>query len=125
MPSLPVFDEKESAILNTLYEIGNGSHSSYTLAQHLNPRVQIGTPAFGVAFTEVRSATERLIARGLVRGERFAGADGIYFNELKLTPKGERAAIQHRQAAEGLKSMEEALDEVNELLLPKKSEEKK
>jgi hypothetical protein len=33
-----------------------------------------------------RDATEVLIAKGLVRGERLKGADGIYFNDLKLTP---------------------------------------
>jgi hypothetical protein len=121
----PAFDANEGAILSALYEIGSGTHTSYSLARELNPTVEMSTPAAGLAFTETRSATERLIARGLVRGERFKGADGIYFNELKLTPKGERSAIQHRQAAESLKSMEDTLDEVKEILEGKKPEEEK
>jgi hypothetical protein len=120
------FDDKEGAILNVLYEIGSGTHTSYTLARHLNPTVQMSTPAAGVAFSETRSATERLIARGLVRGERFSGADGVYFNELKLTPKGERTAIQHRQASQGIRAVEEAVEEVEAILEePKKLEDKK
>ena len=77
----------------------------------------MGTPPFGVAFAETRDATERLIARGLVRGKRFSGADGIYFNELKLTPKGERMAIQHRTtAAENKQALAEAIKDANSVV---------
>jgi hypothetical protein len=54
MKRSPVFDGKEGAILNVLYEIGSGTHTSHTLARHLNPTVQMSTPAAGVAFTETR-----------------------------------------------------------------------
>jgi hypothetical protein len=99
----PVFDEKEGAILSAMYEVPNGTYDSYTLTWKLNPTVQAGTPPAGVAFGETREATERLIVRGLVRGERLSGADGVYFKKLKLTPKGEQAAIQQRKQAEEAK----------------------
>ncbi len=98
-----VFDEKESAILLAMYEEANGHYDSYSLAWKLNPAVQVGTPAAEAAFTETRDATERLIERGFVRGERLKGADGVYFKGLKLTPKGEQAAITHRKQVEDLK----------------------
>jgi hypothetical protein len=94
------FDDKEVAILSAMYEVENGTYDSYTLMQKLNPTVQVGTPPAGLAFAETRDATERLIVRGLVRGERLAGADGVYFSKLKLTPKGEQSAIQQRRQAE-------------------------
>jgi hypothetical protein len=100
MKAHPVFDEKETAILFAIYEDANGTYTSYSLAWKLNPTVQVGTPPAGIAFAKTRDATEQLIARGLVSGERFKGADGVYFNKLKLTPKGERTAIQQRKTAE-------------------------
>ena len=86
----PVFDDKESAILLAIYEEANGYYDSYTLAWKLNPTVKLGTPEAESAFKGTRDATERLIERGFVRGERLKGADGVYFKELKLTPKGEQ-----------------------------------
>jgi|GEM_PF-3153543 len=93
----PVFDEKESAILLAMYEVANGTYTSYTLAKTLNPTIQPGTPPERTAFIKTRDATERLIVRGLVRGERLNGADGVYFKDMKLTPKGEQLAIQQRK----------------------------
>jgi hypothetical protein len=107
----PVFDDKESAILIAMYEAENNTYTSYTLAWKLNPTVQVGTPPAAVAFAETRDATERLIVRGLVHGERFTGADGVYFNKLKLTSKGERAAIQQKKT---VKENEKALADVVE-----------
>lgn len=113
----PVFDDKEGAALIAMYEIGDGTYTSYTLAWKLNPAVGVGTPPAGVAFAETRDATERLIVRGLVRGKRFSGADGIYFNELKLTPKGERMAIQYRKtSADNKKALAEAIKEANSVM---------
>ena len=99
----PAFDAKEAAILVAMYEAGNATFTSYTLAWTLNPTVARGTPAALAAFTEARDATERLIVQGLVKGKRFTGADGVYFNDLQLTPKGERSAIQQRQTNEETK----------------------
>jgi len=109
------FDDKETAILFAMYEVANGTYTSYTLAWKLNPTVQVGTPPAEVAFTETRDATERLIARGLVSGgERLPGANGVYFSKLKLTSKGARAAIQQRNTAEGEKVSAEKAKELKE-----------
>jgi hypothetical protein len=98
------FDDKETAILTTMYNAENGTYTSYTLAWKLNPIVQVGTLPSTVAFAETRDTTEKLIARGLVSGgKRLTGADGVYFNKLKLTAKGQRAAIQARDTAEKTK----------------------
>ena len=65
--------------------------------------------AEAVSVRQLRDATERLIVRDLVRGERLPGANGVYFNRLKLTPKGQRAAIQHRnEVQEAKKALAEA-----------------
>jgi hypothetical protein len=74
------FNENQGAVLSAMYEVKNGTYDSYTLAQKLNPTIQGGTPAASRAFAETREATEGLIGRGLVRGERLAGADGVYFH---------------------------------------------
>src|SRR5258707_7376957 len=99
----PVFDDKESAVLLALYEVADGTYTSYTLAWKLNPAAQVGTPTAAAAFAETRDATERLIVRGLVRGKRSTGADGVYFDKLKLTTKGEQNANQHRKDYEETK----------------------
>ncbi|HEY6249914.1 MAG TPA: hypothetical protein VI685_08120 [Candidatus Angelobacter sp.] len=98
----PVFDSTESAILLAMYEEANGFYDSYSLTWKLNPSVTIGSPDAEKAFKGTRDATENLIERGFVRGERQKGADGVYFKELKLTPEGERTAISHRKEVERL-----------------------
>jgi len=99
------FDKTEGAILVALYEAPNDAYSSYTLAQALNPSVRVSTPAALASFVDTRAGTERLMVRGLVRaGQRDSGADGVYFNKLRLTPKGEKAAIQHRETLEKTKA---------------------
>ena len=98
----PVFDGTESAILLAMYEEGNGYYDSYSLAWKLNTGVKVPSPEAERAFKGTRDATENLIERGFVRGERLKGADGIYFKELKLTPEGERTAISHRKEVERL-----------------------
>jgi hypothetical protein len=99
----PVFGDKESAILLAMYEEANGYYDSYTLAWKLNPEVKVGTPEAEAAFKGTRDATERMIERGFVRGDRLKGADGVYFKQLKLTPKGEQTAISHRKEVEDFK----------------------
>jgi hypothetical protein len=91
----PAFNKSESAILIAIYEEPNVPYTSYTLARKLSPTTKVGTPDHGVAFTETRDTTEELIVRGLVRGKRLKGADGIYFNDLKLTTKGERQRFKN------------------------------
>lgn len=107
-----MFDDKEGAVLIALYDVSDGTYTSYMLAWKLNPTVQAGTPSASAAFAETRDATKRLIARALVRGKRSTGADGIYFDKLMLTAKGEQTAIQHRKDLEETKK---ALEEFNSL----------
>jgi hypothetical protein len=99
----PVFNDDESAILLAMYEEANGYYDSYTLTWKLNPGVTVPSPDAEKAFKGTRDATESLVERGFVRGERFKGADGVYFKELKLTLDGERTAISHRKEVEKLK----------------------
>ena len=94
----PVFDDRESGVLLELYQTANGTHTSYTLAWKLNPTVQVPSPEALTAFRETRDATEKLIAKGLVGSkERHVGKDGVYFNGLRLTAKGQKAAIVWRE----------------------------
>jgi hypothetical protein len=99
----PAFDEKEAAILLAMYEVEDGTYTSYTLARELNPTVEMGTASALTAFTETRDATERLVVRSLVRGERLRGANGVYFDKLKLTTKGQQSAIQQKTTVEATK----------------------
>jgi hypothetical protein len=105
---IPGFDGLEVAILNAMYEVENGTYSSYMLFQVLHPDVASGTEAAAAAFTQTRDTTEQLIAKGLVGGERKKGADGVYFERLKLTTKGEQTAIQVRNE---IKKLEKDLPE--------------
>jgi hypothetical protein len=90
------FSEKEETVLQELYSVSDGSYNLYALAWRVYPQVQVGTAAAEEAFKDVRNTVEQLIARGIVRGKRLTGADGIYFDELKLTAKGERKAIESK-----------------------------
>jgi hypothetical protein len=110
----PVFDYAESAILLAMYQEANGYYDSYSITLKLNPTVRVSTPEAEKAFTGTRDATERLIEHGFVRGERFKGADGVYFKELKLTPKGEQTAISHKKQAENFeKELPKIMKEAN------------
>jgi hypothetical protein len=52
-----------------------------------------------------------------VRGERFRGANGVYFNELELTTKGDQAAIRQRTTVKDIKeAVDEAASMANALL---------
>jgi len=82
------FDKTEEAVLNALNERADVSYSSQTLYLMIHPEVRPGTGPAGEAFVRVRDATERLIARDLVRGGRLNGVDGVCFDALKLTKKG-------------------------------------
>lgn len=113
MKRSPVLDDNESIVLLAMYEVENGTYTSYTLARELNPTVEMNTPAALAAFTETRDATEQLIGRGFVRGERLKGADGVYFEKLKLTAKGEQMAIQQRENVKRMKAMNALVKELN------------
>jgi hypothetical protein len=92
----PVFDGTEGDVLIEIYECPDVPFSSYTLTQSLNPNLQTATPEYRTAFAHVNSVIEDHFVRGLIRGKRSKSADGVFFNNLKLTDKGVRAAIQGR-----------------------------
>lgn len=120
----PAFNDNESAILLAIYEDPDVSHSSYTLNQKLNPTVKEITSlddeasAYGTAFADTGEAIEELIVRGLIRGKRSKGADGIYWDDLKLTNKGEQAAIQERRRVAQFKKESPELDKQADALAP-------
>jgi hypothetical protein len=91
------FDGTEGDVLIALYKWPDVTFSSHTLTQRLNPNLQITAPEYRTAFAHVSSVIEKHIGRELIRGKRSRNADGLFFNNLKLTNKGERAAIQVRK----------------------------
>ncbi|MGD0128538.1 MAG: hypothetical protein ABSF46_24535 [Terriglobia bacterium] len=92
----PVFDGTEGDVLIEIYECPDVPVSSYTLTQRLNPNLQTTTPEYRTALAHVSSVIEDLFVRRLIRGKPSKSADGVFFNNLKLTDKGVRAAIQER-----------------------------
>lgn len=98
------FGWNEGKILDAMYEVADGTYDLNMLIRKIEPTVQTGTPEAGKAVAEVRDAIERLIMRGYMRGQRTTGVDGVYFKKLRLTPKGERAAIKQRKEIEDLKN---------------------
>jgi hypothetical protein len=58
--------------------------------------------------------------------KRSTGADGVYFDKLKLTAKGEQTAIQHRKdSEETTKALAEAIKEANSVVADKQKKDKK
>ena len=90
------FDGAEGDVLIVVYECPDVPFSTYTLTERLNPSLQINTLEYRAAFAQIRRVIEGHIVRGLIRGKRSKSADGIFFENLKLTYKGEQAAIQER-----------------------------
>lgn len=93
----PEFEGTEGGILDEIYEWPDVTFSSHSLTQRLNPNLQVTAPEYHTAFAHVSSVIEEHIVRGLIRGERSRNADGVFFNNLKLTYKGEQAAIGVRK----------------------------
>jgi len=113
----PVFEGTEGDILIEIYECPDVPFSSYTLTQRLNPNLQITTPEYRTAFAHVSSVVEDHYARGLIQGKRSKSADGVFFDNLKLTYKGEQAAIgvrKRRTLPEKVKQLLDVLDLIRE-----------
>ena len=106
----PVFDGTEGDVLIEIYEWPDVPFSSYTLTQRLNPNLQTTTPEYRTAFAHVNSVIEDHFVRGLIRGKRSKSADGVFFNKLKLTYKGEQAAIQERNRRTLAEEVKQLLD---------------
>jgi hypothetical protein len=91
------FNGTEGDVLITIYERPDITFSSHTLTQRLNPNLQITALEYRTAFAHVSSAVENHYVRGLIRGKRSRNDDGVFFNNLKLTYKGEQSAIQEQE----------------------------
>jgi hypothetical protein len=103
-----IFDGTEGDVLIEICKCPDVPFSSYTLTQRLNPNLQTTTPEYRTALADVSSVIEDLFVRRLIRGKPSKSADGLFFNNLKLTDKGVRAAIQERNRRteqEGLKQL--------------------
>jgi hypothetical protein len=87
-------------ILIELYERPDLTFSSHTLTQKLNPNLATSDPEYRTAFAHVNSAIETHLGSGLLQGKRSRHDDGVFFKDLKLTRKGEKAAIQERDQRE-------------------------
>ena len=111
----PINQDEADALIG-LYEFPNGAYNTYTLALKLHPTAKAGTPEAHTAFIKTRESTEQLIARGLVQGERARGVDGVYFNALKLTTKGEQSAILERTEAERSKKDREKSESLKQTI---------
>ena len=112
----PIFEGTEGDILIEIYQCPDVPFSSYTLTQRLNPNLQITNPEYRTAFAHASSVIEDHIVRGLIRGKRSKSADGVFFDNLKLTYKGEQAAIRERKrrALPGIKEILDVVELIRE-----------
>jgi hypothetical protein len=91
----------EEAVLRHLYAHPNWDEGTQSLTRRLMPDLQSetsGQDAKTDAYKKVLYAVETLISERLVAGERLCAVDEtIYFERLKLTPKGEAQAIKEKR----------------------------
>jgi len=106
----PVFDGAEGDVLIEIYKCPDVPVSSYTLTQRLNPNLQTATPEYRTALADVSSVMEDLFVRRLIRGKPSKSADGVFLNNLKLTDKGVRAAIQERNRRTSREEVKKLMD---------------
>lgn len=134
------FETVEEWIVHQLYEQPKANHMTHTLFQQLERvlqaepsrrdtmnqlRAATGQPPLSddhhieepkLAYGAVQYAVETLIQDGLAKGDRNCGVDGVYFTDLKLTTKGEAAAIrQKRKRAEGAEALAAASEGAKQL----------
>lgn len=110
-------DGAEGDVLIAIYDWPDDSFSTYTLTKKLNPSLQTAAPEYRAAFAEVSSAIEEHYVRGLIRGKRSRGADGVFFEHLKLTYKGVQAAIRERERRALPRRVKKLLDVVEAIKL--------
>jgi len=106
----PVFDGTEGDVLIEIYKCPDVPFSSYTLTQRLNRNLQTTTPEYRTALAHVNSVIEDHIVRRLIRGKPSKSADAVFFNNLKLTDKGVRAAIQERNRRTSREDVKKLMD---------------
>jgi hypothetical protein len=106
----PVFNGTEGDVLIEIYKCPDVPFSSYTLTQRLNRNLQTTTPEYRTALAHVNSVIEDHIVRRLIRGKPSKSADAVFFNNLKLTDKGVRAAIQERNRRTSREDVKKLMD---------------
>ena len=89
----PAFNKTASAILIEIYENPQMPHSRAQLAQVFSRTTNPGQHVL----RKVSVGIEELIVHGLVRGTRLRSVRGVYYANLKLTRKGQKAAIRERR----------------------------
>lgn len=134
------FETIEEWIVHQLYEQPKANLMTHTLFQQLERvlqsepsrrdimnqlRAAMGQPPLSaddqieepkLVYGAVQYAVETLIQDGLAKGDRNSGVDGVYFTDLKLTAKGEAAAIrQKRKRAEGAEALAAASERDTQL----------
>jgi hypothetical protein len=132
------FETIEEWIVHQLYEQPKVNHMTHTLFQQLERvlqaepsrrdimnqlRAAMGQPPLSadhhieepkLVYSAIQYAVETLIQDGLAKGDRNSSVDGVYFTDLKLTTKGEAAAIrQKRKRAEGAEALAAASEGAN------------
>lgn len=98
-------NQDEKAILDYLYAnpirgIGTGSlMRAFRPDQDTEGKQQ-------QAYREIQGAIETLVLGGLVKGKRGSRSGEVYFDDLRLTPKGERAAIKERKGEKAASNLD-------------------
>ncbi|MGI9101728.1 MAG: hypothetical protein ACR2IF_04705 [Terriglobales bacterium] len=114
MRRLNVASETEGSILIAIFETPDVPYDAYSLTLALHSDLEPRSPEHKRKFDDVRTATEDLIVKGLLKGKRLKGHEGIYYSGLKLTGKGEQAAIvERRNRAELEKKLPAFLKDAN------------
>lgn len=97
------FSELEEAILDLLYNNPNSNYGTGGLVRELRPEPPDGSDEQKAeqqkqAFHDVQYGIETLIVAKHLKGKRQRAFNGdVYFEELKLTPSGEAAAIKQKR----------------------------
>ncbi len=134
------FNNLEDWIVSYLYEWPKSPHTTYSLLQTVLEIVDSQpssddtvrelikasgredmAPAKHIedekpTFSNTQKTIEGLIELGTIKGDRNRGADGVYYEALKLTPKGEAQAIRCKREREKLNELLES-DEFKQRLV--------
>jgi hypothetical protein len=95
------FSPEEEAILDHLYNHPDEMIGTGTLIGTLKPD-QEATEKRQQSYEEIQGAIETLVAQGLAKGKRVSISGRVCFEKLRLTPRGEVAAIKERKRVKKL-----------------------
>jgi hypothetical protein len=90
------FSPEEEAVLDYLYNHPDEAIVTKSLTEVLKPDRDTEEKQHQ-SYEEIQGAIEALIVSGLVKGKRGSSSGKIFFSKLRLTPKGEIAAINERK----------------------------